>query len=82
MATNMPGNMISQLSHGMYEVGATNNDLVEKNIDSSSRPNEEEHASLTVCFIKDTVIDHDFMRDLSRVDVVDEKHVCVWRESL
>lgn len=57
--------MISQLSHGMYEVGATNNDLVEKNIDSSSRPNEEEHTSLTVCFNKDTVIDHAFIREIS-----------------
>ena len=65
MATNMPSNMISQLSHGMYEVGATNNDLVEKNIDSSSRPNEEEHTSLIVCFNKDTVIDHAFIREIS-----------------
>ena len=65
MATNMPSNMISQLSHGMYEVGAKNNDLVEKNIDSSSRPNEEEHTSLTVCFNKDTVIDHAFIREIS-----------------
>ena len=51
MATNIPSNMISQLSHGMYEVGATNNDLVGKNIDSANRPNEEEHASLNVCSI-------------------------------
>ena len=35
----------------MYEVGATNNDLVEKNIDSANRPNEEEHASFNVCSI-------------------------------
>lgn len=41
--------MISQLNHGIYEVGAANNDIVEKNIDSESRPNEGEHTSLNVC---------------------------------
>ena len=81
MAANMPSNMISQLSHGMYEVGATNNDLVEKNIDSSSRPNEEEHASLYVCCIKNTVIDRD-VTHISGVAIADDKRVCIGRKSL